>query len=297
MAFLRINGYAVDAIIDGFAMDDVSIENYDRTAGMQLEGLTYATKKEIKFTTNWVSASVAFALESWIRGRSHIWTAHTGTGSSVAWSSMAVDSSIAIVGSGITLATLPLYGSYSYYIPTNDSASVTVAFGTEGDFTIGMYTRKFSIGSYQWCAFVKKGSSTLSWTGGASVASLLCLAVSSTQGFTSFTIYGKHISTGLGQNTQYGAIFASPFAWTTEMLDSLASSYYACPTTGWCRPPYVLVTGEALQTNNNTVNQYNEYGGVPFKGFVESIESQPVYVASAGFQYNARRLRVKLTER
>jgi hypothetical protein len=137
----------------------------------------------------------------------------------------------------------------------------------------------------------------MAWMQTASVASVYNLSVSATIGYASFTISGNNLTTATQMDYQYAMIFVAPYSLSNDILTSLASPYYACPTTGWCRPPYVLVTGEALQTNNNTVNQYNEYGGVPFKGFVESIESQPVYVASAGFQYNARRLRVKLTER
>jgi hypothetical protein len=297
MAFLRINGFDLSTMIEDFNVTDASIEAFDRTVGMTLDGVTYAQKKEYTLTTNYMSASVAFAVENIVRGNTMLWTWNGET--TATYSQASLESATMISSSQASVATLALFGTYSMTMGaalTTHTAQFATSFGKEGDFTFATWCRAYNSGTYQFMAFTKRGSSTMAWIAGASVSTLNNLLISAASGSATFTLLGSQPSAFSQAAVQFGPVFISPFSYPNELFLSMASPYFACPTTGFVRPPFVLVSGEMLQTNNNVVNLSSEYGGIAFKGFVETIESRPVRINGA-FLYNARRLKIKLIER
>lgn len=308
MAFLRIDGYPVDVLIDNFDVDDVSIESYSRGAFTDgLEGLTYSKKKRLTFETPPLSVEEAAALEGWVRGEGHRWSFSRsvrpggpllGT-TTVTFSRTSADSSYTLTGAsnfGSTVSTLWANQAFSLGLVPGATSTVTVLFGSEGNWTISGYHIAVS-GSAGWQPFVVKSYNGVvrSYTSGASVASIPYLAYTAASGFLSAQVQGETV-TGTTATAQYAALSLDRFAWTEEMILSAATPALGLASTGFARRPFVVVTGDALQGRYVPCNGANEFGPMVCKGYTESFSARPVVVDNV-FRYNARAVRVVLEEK
>ena len=116
-------------------------------------------------------------------------------------------------------------------------------------------------------------------------------------GYLGMALYAAQQGSTTRATSQYAAVSMSRFAWDDDMLTSLATVTYGLPSTGFVRKPYLVVTGDGLQTRRRVpCNGAGERGPMTVKGFVETFDVQPVVVDGV-FRYNARALRIRLVEK
>lgn len=300
MAFLRIDGFAVDVMIDGFDITNTPVEAYGRALNDSLEGVTYSEKKEISFTTEPLRLEDAQAMEGWIRGLQSYWsfekTYNPATGVTTAFTKMSADAGFLFSG-GTLSAVSTLWASQLWTLALLSAATgaATTSFGSEGNWTIHGYHIANANGPWRSFGLRYVGGTPQAYLGGASISTLPFLSYSTASGYLGVLLAGKNTS-GTAATAQYTALSMSKFAWTEGMLLAASTPQYGLASTGYVRKPFVSVTGDALQGRLVACNGAGEQGPMVAKGFVESFSVQPVVVDGV-FRYNARALQVTLTEK
>ena len=301
MAFLRIDGFAVDVMIDGFDLSNVAVESYGRALNDSLEGVTYSEKKELSFTTQPLKMEDAHALEGWVLGLQSYWsferTYNPATGVTTAFTQTSTDAGFLFSG-GTLSSVSTLWGAQRWTLRmlTSATGAATTFFGSEGSWTIHGY--HIAHGGGPWQSFGIRsynGSIPQAYLGGASISTLPFMSYSTSSGFLGVVLAGK-TTAGTGATAQYTALSMSKFAWSEGMLLAASTPQFGLASTGYVRKPFVSVTGDALQSRLVPCNGAGEQGPMIAKGFVESFSVQPVTVNGV-FRYNARALQVMLTEK
>jgi hypothetical protein len=303
MAFLRIDGYAIEAILDSFSLEDDSVESYGRGAlDEQLEGLTYAKKRSLSFETPPLALEDALALEGWVRGDGHRWSfarqVTTPTGVTTTFTRTSADAGYSMTSaSGFGSTVSPLWGNQAFSLGLfpGDTATATLRFGSEGDWTIHGY--HIANGDGPWRSFATKSyaGTVRYYVNGASVGSVPFMTHSVASGYLGVVLQGE-TSSGATAQAQYAAFSVDRFAWNEDMLASAASVAFGLASTGFARRPFVTVTGDALQGRFVPCNGAGENGPMVAKGFTKSFNVKPVTVDGV-FRYNARSLAIMLQEK
>jgi hypothetical protein len=303
MAFLRIDGYEVDALIDDYDMDDATVESYGRSAFSDTtEGVTYSPKKRISFETPPMAIEEALALEGWVRGDGHRWmfakTIEPGTGVTTTFTRTSSDAAYSMTGAstyGSTVSTLWGNQAFSLAIVPGGTSAVTVPFGSEGNWTIHGYHLAASDGPWKSFAAKSYNGAVVHYINGASIATVPFLSYSAASGYLGVVLEGAN-SSNTNATTQYTAVTVDRFAWVSGMLLAAATVGWGLASTGYTRRPFVVVTGDALQGRYVPSNGAGELGPMVAKGFTESFPTKPV-VVDGGFRYNARSVRVRLEQK
>lgn len=295
MSFIRINNLDVSALIDGFSLDDASVETYDRTLNDSLEGTTYSVKKTISFSTDYLTGSDASALEGWVRGRGHQWTFERYSNNTTQFSLFSNEGGVAMVGFnyyGAVTGTEP-FGTQLLGLNPGGTTTVTVPFGTETDLTIAYMNRGAATATWQHYALIRKSGATSLWKGfqGASsstIPSLVGLSVTAVSGFTMVTF-----SSADGVTSSITALFdrvlITPYAMTVSMLSARSTaSLNEVPL------PFVGVSGDALPLAATATGA--EPGPITMKASVKTLDYKPVVVDGV-FRYNARAVKITLEQR
>lgn len=303
MAFLRIDGFAVDALVDDYQLEDATIESYGRTPlGDTLEGVTYSPKKSIRFRTPPLTPQDAQALEGWVRGDGHRWSFARrrvlSAGATTVFTRASEDAGYSFSGASIYGSTVStLWGNqvFSLAVVSSGTTSATVAFGSEGNWTVHGY--HLASGDGPWRSFAGRSyAGTVQWTiNGASVGSVPFLSVTAASGVLGARLAGR-TSAGVSATAQFAAVSIDRFGWSDDMLVSAASVGWGLASTGYTRRPFVVVTGDGLQSRAVPCNGAGEVGPWVAKGFAETFDVQPVTLDGV-FRYNARSLSVRLEEK
>jgi len=299
MAFLRVDGLAIEVLVDGITDDDGTIESYVRGAGAQddLIGTTYSSKRSYTFETPPLPLADAVALAGWVRGRGHHWSFQTPDGATTRFSLVSEEAGLALtVGSSTSSA---LFGTWGMMLRSSRTSSVTASFGSEGDWSVVAYHRSTAGQPYLAHTVRSRDGVVDYWLSGATVPgpyiSTDPLSVTASSGRLGVLLSGR-TSLGTSATSQFGALKIFPFALTDEMILSLATPFHGNPTTGFARKPYVAVTGDMLTEGGPAVNGAGERGGRAFKGSTSGTAIQPVVTAD-GFKYNARAVTIQLVQR
>lgn len=293
MAFLRINGLEVDALVDDFSLEDVSVEDYRRSAADSLEGLTFSVKKQISFTTPYMTAADAYALEGWIRGRQHYWDFQRIDTATTRFNLASKDAGISFSNGTSTSSTL--FGRYALQSASGNTSRATVSFGSEGDWTVHFYGRAAASGNYVSYGAVSRNGVITAWEGTTSAATIRMAQISVASGYLGLALAGTD-SAGVSATTNFCGVTIARYAFTTTMFLSLASAYLGGSSTGYARPPFVTVSGDCLQSHAKTWNGAGEKGPMTCKGFVEQSEVYPVIINGA-LNASARKMTFRLTEK
>ena len=293
MAFLRINGLAVDALIDNFDIEDVSVEEYVRGVSDSLEGLTYSIKRQITFTTPPMTADDAYSLEGWVRGRQHFWNFQRPDTGTTRFSLSSADAALTL-GNGTANPTT-LFGAFGMRLDSASTANATTSFGSEGDWTVHFYHRVGSGATFSSYGAVSRNGSISAWTAGASATTIQMCSISAASGYLGVSLLGRNAA-GTTTSCHFANLTVARYALSTDMFMSLASAYYGTPTTNWTRPPFVTVTGSCLQTHQKTCNEALEKGPMVAHATVEGISLRPV-VMNGSLVSNARQLTIRLLEK
>jgi len=302
MAFLKIDGYEISALVDGFSgPKDVSVESYSRSMGDHLEGTTYSIKKQYAFNTHYLSASDAEALEGWVRGRKHIWTFDNPDGATTRFTRYSMDSGLLI--SGATQSTGTVFSQWCLRVAGSSTAQFTTSFGSEGNWTLAGYFREDP--ALQFTPFLlrmKDGVQTTAlFSADGTQATLGFLSYSVASGSLTIRLHGSFLESPA--TVDFAQLQVAPFAYTDGMFNSLqydpdTSPDYEYPnqwTTGPARPPFVHLTGDAVHAGLKNVNPLGESGKV-VKATVEDISTQPV-VLDGAWTPNSRVLSINLMEK
>lgn len=294
MAFLRINGLDVSAMVDDFELLDVSVEGYERTVSDSLEGVTYAVKKQITFTTEPLTRADAVAIEGWVRGRGHYWSFSRTDAATTRFSLNSNEGGLTF--STGTSGASGFFGAHSLQVDNAASRTATAQFGSNGDWTIAFYTANGSSPDFIATTVKSLAGTRTNSLAGVSVATIACISVTAASGFLEVRLRGRLASTPLTSATaSFDELRVMPYSVTTAMLGALQTTSWI-PTGGPALMPYVTVSGDALQNADIDATSTGEPGPITMKGFVESFQVEPMVIGGA-FTYNGRRLRVKLVEK
>lgn len=293
MAFLRIDGYAVDVMVEDFESSDVSVESFERSSNDLLQGITYSVKHAIAFRTPPLTPDESHQLEGWIRGRKHLWTFDRTVAGSTSYTTYSADAGLNIAGG--TSAVSPLFGIFSHLLASGASSSATATFGSEGDWTVAGYQKLTSETTYKPFAVRSKGGTITGFYNGASISTVGFVQVSAASGFFGFGLSGKN-SAGSNATAHYDAVSMAAFAYTDGMVAALSSPGYNTVATGPAVPPYVILTGDALPRSRVAANLAGEPGPMVAKGFVESHAVQPANIDGV-FYPASKMLTVRLLEK
>jgi hypothetical protein len=292
-AFLRINGLEISSLIDGFEINDESVENYSRSASDSLEGLTFSVKKDIKFSTSFMTAADAYSLENWVRGRRHYWSFERQDGSTTRFTLSSADAALSF--SRGSLFTPSLRWTYALQLLSNASSNATATFGSEGDWSVHFYHRLKTTAPYVSYGAVSRNGTITAWEGTASATTIRMASISVASGYLGLSLRGLD-SAGAQASVLFDCVSIMPYALTTTMFLALASAYWGGSTLGQPRPPFIEVYGDCLQTNSKTFNGAGEKGPFYAKGLVEDTEVQPV-VLNGAVNGSARRMSFRLVEK
>lgn len=300
MAFIRIDGFAVDAMIEGFSLDNEAIESFGRATNNSLEGTTYAEKKSLTFTSEPLKLEDALALEGWVRGLQNYWSFERtlnpgGVGVTTAFTKTSSDAGYSVSG-GTLSGTSPMWSNQRWTLMVHSSATAgaTTFFGSEGHWTVHGYHLS-TTSTWQSFGVRSFNGGFQGYLNGASISTVPFISVSAASGYLGVMLCGK-TRTGTNATAQYTALSMSRFPWTEGMLLSSSTPPFGLSSTGFTRKPFVSVTGDALQHSLVACNGAGEPGPMLAKGFVESFDVMPVTV-NGTFRYNARTLKVRLTEK
>jgi hypothetical protein len=295
MAFLRIEGVAVDSLIDTFDISDQSVESYNRTANDRLEGITYSDKKEVSFTTPPLAPAEARALEGLVRGRRHAWSFERVDGATTRYTQYSADGGLTL-SSAATSTASAFFGTWGLQLNSAVQTTATALFGSEGDWTIGVYQKvPATSASYVFYCLRGTGTAATAFTGTTVAATLGFLQYSAASGFLSARLFGSTVG-ATSATAHYDGLFMAPYAISDAMLAAAATPLFGLPVTGPTRPPFVTVFGDGLHKPDTNLNGAGEPGPMVCKGFVGTVETVPV-VLNGTFQYNARRLQIRLLEK
>lgn len=297
MAFLRIEGLPVDALIDDFEISDQSVEAFNRTLGDSLEGVIYSDKKEISLTTPPLDPISARSLEGWVRGRRHLWTFNRPDGATTRFTRFSDDGGVAFPTTGYTSTSSALFSTWAIQINPAITNTVTTTFGAEGDWTVAFYHKDVATNaSYTFYAIRSVGGALGFFQGAASTTTLFNAVVTAVSGFIRASLVGRQGLSATNATSHFDNLIIAPYAFTYDMMLSSATPRYGLTSLGHTRPPYVTVFGDGLHKANVGANGANEPGPMLCKGFVETVDTEPV-VLNGAFQYNARRLKIRLLEK
>lgn len=297
MAFLRIEGLPVDALIEDFEISDQSVEAFNRTLGDSLEGISYSDKKEISLTTPPLDPLSARSLEGWVRGRRHLWTFNRVDGATTRFTRFSDDGGLALPLSGYTSTASALFGAWAIQINPAITNTVTATFGSEGDWTVAVYHKAvITNASYTFYCVRSIGGVIDYFQSAASVSVIYNLSATAASGFLRANLIGRLGTTNSNATSHFDNLIMAPYAFTYEMIQSAATPTYGLTALGNTRPPYVTVFGDGLHKADINANGAGEPGPMICKGFVETVDTEPV-VLNGAFQYNARRLKIRLLEK
>ncbi len=296
MAFLRIEGLALDALIEDFEISDQSVESFSRTIGDSLEGLTYSDKKEITLTTPFLNPSDARSLEGWVRGRRHLWTFNRIETATTRYTRFSDDGGLAL-SSAATSTASALFNRWALQINPGGGTTATATFGSEEDWTVAVYQKiPATNASYSFYATRSVGGVLTSYINYTTAATIRSFTISATTGFLRVFLIGRDPVSGSNATSHFDNFIMAPFAFTDEMMLASATPLWGLPSTGHTRPPFVTVFGDGILKADTNQNGAGEPGPMLCKGYVETVETEPV-VLNGVFQYNARRLRIRLLEK
>lgn len=296
MAFLRINGLDVDALVDDFEMEDVSNEAYDRAINESLEGITYSVKKQITFTTPPMTASAALALEGWVRGLGHFWNFSRVDSASTRWSLYSNDGGN-LFSAGTSSSSVFQSQPNALRLNSSGTSNATAQFGSEGDWTISYWQASAETPAYQPIQVTSLGGTLSKFCGGVSATTIRSLAASATTDYLTVTLRGRLAVAGstTAATCHFSDVRVLPYSATTAMLASMQTTNWM-PAGGMALLPFVTVSGDVLAKADVNAIGTGEAGPITMKGFVETIEMTPA-VVSGSFSTSHRRLRVKLIEK
>jgi hypothetical protein len=296
MAFLRIEGLAIDTLIEDFEISDQSVESFNRTIGDSLEGVTYSDKKQISLTTPFLDPASARSIDGWVRGRRHLWTFNRVESATTKYTRFSDDGGLALSTAATSTASA-LFNVWGLQLNTNVFTVATALFGSEGDWTVGVYAKvPATNASYTFYCTRSVGGVLTSFAGGSTTATVRCFVITPASGFLTFRITGQDPSTGTGATLHFDNMMMAPFSFTNDMVLSSATPRYGLSSTGHTRPPFVTVFGDGLFKPDTDQNGAGEAGPMVCKAFIETVETDPV-VLNGVFQYNARRLNIRLLEK
>jgi hypothetical protein len=292
MALLRLDGWNLEALIDGFEAPDQSVESFTRAINDDYVGVTYSVKKGYAFETPPLSHAAADAVEGWVRGRGHRWTYRQTTNGSTRFTKGSSDSGLSLTA-GTSNAT-GLFGNPGLLLNSGASSSATASFGSEGNWSFQTYHR-VSGGSFV-SYVVRSLDGTIDfWVSGATAAGISVATVTAASGFLGMSLLGRNAA-GSNATAQFDGTRLLPYALTESQILSLATPFYGLPTGGFAKAPYGVLTGSILSRGGPAVNGAGERGGQSVKGFVDSHELAPV-VLDGTWSPNARRLKIRLVEK
>lgn len=296
MAFIRIEGLALDSLVEDYEISDQSVEAFNRTIGDSLEGLTYSDKKQITLTTPPLDPSTARSIEGWVRGRRHLWTFNRADGATTRYTRYSDDGGLGF-SSLATSTSSALFSVWSQQLGSGGINTTTALFGSEGDWTVGVYAKvPATNATYSFYCTRSVGGTLSSFTDTVSSATLYIFQLTPASGFLTVRLHGKVPSTGTSATVHFDNLIIAPYAFTNEMIASSSTPRFGLPSNGHTRPPFVTVFGDGIHKPNTGLNNANEPGPMVCKGFVETVETIPV-VLNGSFQYNARRLKIRLLEK
>ena len=299
MAFIRIDGFEIDAMIDNFDLTDEAVESFGRATNDSLEGVTYSEKKAMSFTTKPLKLEDAVAVEGWIRGLQNYWsferTYNPGVGVTTAFTKTSSDAGYSVSG-GTLSGTSPMWGNqrWDLMVHSGATAGATTFFGSEGHWTVHGYHLS-TTSTWQSFGVRSFNGGFQGYLNGASISTVPFLSVSAASGYLGAMLCGK-TRTGTNATAQYTALSFSRYPWTEGMLLAASTPPFGLASTGYTRKPFITVTGDALQSRSVSCNGAGEPGPMIAKGFVETFDVMPVTLDGA-FRYNARALKVRLTEK
>lgn len=295
MAFLRVDGYAIDVSIADFEGPiDVSVEDYGRSIGSSLDGTTFAIKKAFNLKTHWLSPEDAFALEGWLRSRRHLWSFNYADTATTRFSLVSSDGGLAVTGASITTATNAVWGTWCARLVSTASAVVVTTFGSEADYTISGYVK--SSGTTGWSPFATRYKAGVvdAWLGGATVSTLRFMQVTAASGSLNVVLLGRN-SAGTNSTTDFSYLAVAPFAYSQGMIQTLSSPTFSFAASGPAAPPYVMITGTMLHGSLQSCNGWGEPGPMKTKATVSTVTQQPVTLDGV-FQPSARSLAIRIEE-
>lgn len=297
MAFIRIEGLALDSLVEDYEISDQSVEAFNRTIGDSLEGLTYSDKKQITLTTPPLDPLTARSIEGWVRGRRHLWTFNRQDVATTRFTRFSDDGGLSFPVSGYTSTASALFNTWAVQLSPGAFTTVTATFGSEGDWTAAVYHKDVATNAtYTFYCVRSTGGSVGYFQNGTSVSFIYNLQVGVTTGFLRATLSGKVGLTNTNATVHFDNLIVAPYAFTYDMILSSATPRYGLPAIGHTRPPYVTVFGDGIHKPSTGLNNANEPGPMICKGFVETIETMPV-VLNGSFKYNARSLKIRLLEK
>lgn len=287
---IKINGIDISHLAEAFDVEDVSVESFERGARSTLEGMHWATKKQIEFTTAPLTPDEARALEGWVLGEMHLWTF---SGKPV--NSEELAGTLLSKDSGLVLAPIigvitPTYHTYD----THAMKGYRSLAWSESTFLIGVTTGINN--SHDWSACVYRASADDSPLN-RQLFSLVSRNGVVTQYIDDVEIahtvldYVQHsirfeilLRKGTPSVTSpiYSHLMVMPFALTPEMLTQLV----AADISELPRPPFVQVTGELMPRAE----------GMIAKGFISAHDVIPATIDGV-FYPDSRQLTITLTER
>jgi hypothetical protein len=298
MAAIRVDGLEIDVIIDSVSgPEDASIEAYGRSIGDSLEGVTYSRKIALEFETQPMSPRDAYALEGWVRGIQHAWSFQRPGSATTTFSKNSDDGGL--TWTNATLSSTAFMSAWSLHIPSNATTAATVSFGSEGDYTISGFHRTHQA-TNDWKSFVCRRPNSPavpaeSFYNGVAVSTLTFLSFTTASGAMSVRLHGCTATT-TAASALFAGIRIAPFSYSDRMVASLASVAFGLPTTGFARPPYVVVTGSLLRAQRLSGNEAAEPGPILAKGSVADMEPYPSTVSTV-FYPTARSLAIRLEEK
>ena len=292
MAFIRIDGHEVDALIEGFSAGDDSVESFVRGSSNNLVGQNFARKQSISFETKWLAPADAFALENWVRGDKATWTFDRVTPSTTRFTPYSADGKGILTN--VTVCSTPAFGYHCGLIIPGAISYLSANLDDTQDWTLHFYHRP-SAASFISYGVRKQNGTVSAWQDVASATTTRMVDVIKSSGLTFFLLNPK-TNAGASATSQYDAVTVAPFAYTDAMLTSIATPPYSMLAEGPTKPPFVVVTGDCLLADTVQVNGAGETGAIYAKGFVRSSEVRPV-VIDGTFRYNARKLVIELQER
>jgi hypothetical protein len=291
---IKINGIDISHLAEDFNVEDVSVESFERGARSALEGMHWATKKQIEFTTAPLTPDEARALEGWILGEMHLWTfsGKQVNSEELAGSLYSKDSGLELYYSfSGSEALTPIYHTYDTYAvkgfraltwaETSVLRGATTGINVSHDWSVCVYRADADVSPLNRQLFSvvsRNGVVTRYIDGAVSFHSVLDRLPQP----AIFEIVLRRVASPAATTPLFSHLMLMPFALTPEMLTQLA----AADTSELPRPPFVQVTGELMPKAE----------GMVAKAFISGHDVIPATIDGV-FYPDSRQLTITLTER
>lgn len=293
MAFIRLDGWDPTVLIDGFDHEDESVESFSRAVSDDYVGVTYSEKQGYSFMTRPVGPVDAESIAGWVRGRGHRWRFQTTSNGTTAFTLGSADSGLTLTAGSANADGL--FGSNGLLLNSGATSCATAAFGSEGNWTAQLYHR-VSGGSFVSYVIRSKSGVVDFWASAATTAGVSVATVSAASGFLGLSLLGRN-SAGTNATAQFDGVRLVPYALLDSQIASLATPFLGLPSSGFSKPPYVVVTGTGIVQGGPPINGASERGGQAYKGFVESFDVVPSILPGEGYDAGSRMVKIRLVQR